>query len=624
MGDGKFFIYKDTASLAEKNGSLYRETRKCKDDLISFFAANDWFGQKIMGSGEDIYLFKDREIIDRLCLWLMAYKKSNVEKLDILMDRFSAEYPVTCSAFKGYFTKTGKYGSEEALRIFDFLLSEIDREITDYTEDEIQTVIADASGHLAVSSCKTMIDFMKSLKGTGKLRLDWKYEMHSRRVEEREKSAYPLKDFSLMAYILFNERAWKDRDLITKALSEKKFADMWIYISVHFVCGLRRTDIARLPAPGLPYGKLEMAEKIRDGDFCGREAVSFAEHWVYLSGFIMGRPNKTGKCSSIPDVKFFIPESLKEPIGIILALALTHHKEGEACIKPSAEITYIKAFFGDDFAKAAGKRRFMTRRANKAYLQGIEGVAEREPGSARGYMLAALARSHKGSIGELAGMTEVYLQDAAFAGYTPEFILREMFERGIFGFIPALLLNEYCRDEYRKLGVSNQTKVIKMIGLSPMQLESVVGSIDRSMDKAEKAVSEILSLGNDSKEEVHRILQNLCVGEIPAKQEELFCLCFAAGFPCSHPERSCCMGCGYEIYTKSAFHILMQEYVSLSKKRGMAEDVERMRYSRIMSEGILPAVSQMVSSLEVLYPKADMEPFLEMMERGIGYAAANE
>ena len=624
MENERIYIYKKAEALAESVGSLYRDTRKCRDDLLNFFIANEWFGQTLEGNADDIYIRNDAEITERLSLWLMAYRRTDSEKTDILLERFSDRYPITCAEFGNYFKGTGAYGSEGALRILDYLLSEIDRELTDYTEEEVQGIIANACDYLAISNCDVMIDFMKSLRGKGKLRLDWEYEIHSRRLVERDNTAYPLKNFSFMAYVLFNERAWDDRGLVAKALHEKKYADMWLYISLHFVCGLRSTDMERLPAPELPCERKLLMGKIADGDFRGKEAISLVEHWEYLSGMTMGQPNKTDRFSLIPDVKFFVPESLKEPIGIMLALALSHHEDGDKCIKAAAEINHIKAFFGDDFAEAAGKRRFMTRRANKAYIQGIEATAEVEPGSAKGYMLAALARSHKGGIGELADMTEVYLRDAAFTGYKPDFILREMFERGIFGFIPALLLNEYCHEEYRKLGVSGQTKIIKMIGLSQVQLEGIVSSIDRSMDRAEKAVGEILSLVDNSKESVHKVLQNLCAGEIPAKQEEMLCLRFAAGLPCCHSDRGCCMGCGFEIYTKTAFHILMQEYVFLSKKRGMTEGMERARLSRIMSEGILPAVSQILASMEMLYPKAEMESMLEIMERGIDYAAASE
>ena len=70
-------------------------------------------------------------------------------------------------------------------------------------------------------------------------------------------------------------------------------------------------------------------------------------------------------------------------------------------------------------------------------------MTEDEPGRPKGYMLAALARSHKGGIGSLPEITDIYLKDASFSGYRPEFILREMFERGIFGFIPAIMLERY-------------------------------------------------------------------------------------------------------------------------------------------------------------------------------------
>jgi hypothetical protein len=42
--------------------------------------------------------------------------------------------------------------------------------------------------------------------------------------------------------------------------------------------------------------------------------------------------------------------------------------------------------------------------------------ADDSPVKPKGYMLAALARSHKGSVGNLAKTTEIYLKDAQFSG----------------------------------------------------------------------------------------------------------------------------------------------------------------------------------------------------------------
>jgi hypothetical protein len=66
----------------------------------------------------------------------------------------------------------------------------------------------------------------------------------------------------------------------------------------------------------------------------------------------------------------------------------------------------------------------------------------------------------------------------------------------------------------------------------------------------------------------------------------------------------------------------MQEYAVLIQKRNISEGRARERYTRLVEEGILPAAAQILESIPLLYPDADMEPMLEMLERGIAYAAA--
>ena len=97
-----------------------------------------------------------------------------------------------------------------------------------------------------------------------------------------------------------------------------------------------------------------------------------------------------------------------------------------------------------------------------------------EPGKPKGYMLAALARSHKSDIGKFAETTEIYLKDARFCGYSPEFIIRQMFERGIFSFIPAALLEIYTGEAYVKLPIISQTRLIGELGLSANQVDELI------------------------------------------------------------------------------------------------------------------------------------------------------
>ena len=92
---------------------------------------------------------------------------------------------------------------------------------------------------------------------------------------------------------------------------------------------------------------------------------------------------------------------------------------------------------------------FRARSANKSYLQAIFVMAnpvlelrnDNEPLLTKGYMLAALAKkSQRGPMRSYAEMTATYLRDAKFSGLTPEFVMSELFERGVLSFIPAMLL----------------------------------------------------------------------------------------------------------------------------------------------------------------------------------------
>ncbi len=85
--------------------------------------------------------------------------------------------------------------------------------------------------------------------------------------------------------------------------------------------------------------------------------------------------------------------------------------------------------------------------------------------------------------------------------------------------------------------------------------------------------------------------------------------------PCCDSLRGGCIGCGYEIFTKAAFHLLMKEYTAITELKNRASGPERERLKNILSRGIIPAVGQMLESLPMLYPGADMETMTGMLER---------
>jgi hypothetical protein len=235
-------------------------------------------------------------------------------------------------------------------------------------------------------------------------------------------------------------------------------------------------------------------------------------------------------------------------------------------------------------------------------------------------MLAAIARSHKSGYGALPQTTEIYLRDARFSGYSPDFIAREMFERGIFSFIPALLLDMYETGDYEKLSVSAQTKLIAEVGVSPSGLENLTGTVQSALVKARQAIAEIMGRPMEMHKSVEDILQNIASGNAPGRQEGFLCAMTAAGFSCTDIDRSCCIGCGYEIYTKTILRLLTSEYTRLTEMKNGAEKTEAVRYEAILKKAVIPAISEMLYAAERLYPKANLKPLLGELERGLRHA----
>lgn len=614
------------ADMAHELDSLYCDNRFGRKDLLEFMEGNRWFGAPhSVENGIPMTEFSaSPKLRDALLLWLCAYKKPGRDKLFLMLRHFSGIYPQTCELYRKFVSERKLTDNHNAWRLLDYLLSEIDKEITVYTEAELEELMERMETEATLMITRMFADFLHCAQHKGRPLTKWLYSFNSRNCPELVSDAYPADDFAVMAYYTFNEDMWAKQNLIEKAVQSKTYADLWLFVALHFICALRTSDMKRLPAPALPFAREAVLERIRDGTFAEKEAAALAEELRIRTKMKRMKPSKTAGFEGVPDLKLFVPESLKAPLGVIIAIALAHHQEaraGESFVRPpeNIQIRAMQDFFGQHFARALGNKRFSSRRCNKSYLQGIDSVSAKSslPGRPKGYMVAALARSHKSGIETLSKTTDVYLKDAAFTGYTPEFIIKQMFERGVFSFIPSILLDMYAGPDYAALPVSRQTELICGIGLDAHRIEWVSAAADRALIKSRKAVYSLLAEPSALKENVYGMLQNIASGNAPSKQEECLCLMTAAGFPCPFADRYGCIGCGYEIYTKTAMHILMGEYTRLAELRNSSDQSEAWRYERILEAAVLPAVAEMITAMKTLCPGADMTELLDIVERGI-------
>ena len=211
------------------------------------------------------------------------------------------------------------------------------------------------------------------------------------------------------------------------------------------------------------------------------------------------------------------------------------------------------------------------------------------------------------------------MKDANFNGYKPEFIIREMFERGVFSFIPAVLLEIYAGKSYNALPVKSQTKLIGEIGLSAYQIEWLVDAVENALNKSRVMVNSILQNPGSVNKKVGDILQNIASGNAPGRQSEYLCLMTAAGFSCHYPDRDSCIGCGYEIYTKTAIHTLMGEYIRLTVLSKSTNKTDAWRYEKMLKQAVMPAIAEMVGALKIFYKDADITEILDIVEGGLNY-----
>lgn len=606
-------IFKWTEELSKGNLSFSSKNTKCCEELMSFLEINKYFGVKWDSRSFSISLCDAEKIQPNIELWLKSYGSNDNDKLKLLSDRMSCLFPETGAMFKKYITKSNVISSA-AWRLADYLCFMLHCEISKMNNKELDDLAANMDRELPLNSARLFSEFLTFIREEGRLSNGWLYQFNSR-AEREVNSAYMVDEFLKMAYIIFNKEAWQKEKLLEKALNSERDANLWLFVSMHFICGWRGTDIIRLPMPALPFDGETVRKQISAGVFDTESLINELEFRLHYVPMI---PQKAEKYDNIPELKLFVPESLRAPMGIILAVAASYHETvepGKCFVRKAGNRQHIISFFGKEFMNICGGHRFSTRRANKSYLQGIEVTAEALPGKPKGYMLAALARSHKGGFGSLPETTDIYLRDANFSGYRPDFIASQMFERGVFGFIPALMMEMYANNEYTGLPVQIQTELIAEIGINSSNLEGLTKMVENALCKARKSIAEIMKHPEDMRGSIFDILQNIASGNAPGKQEGFLCLMTASGFSCVDAKRDSCIGCGYEIYTKTILHCLSREYsrlVSARKSSPLAEE----RYAKILKEAVMPVITEIFASMKRLYPDLDVEPMINTLKKG--------
>ena len=598
---------------------LGASTIKHREKVSGFLLDNEWFGVSI---NLDDYTIteKDAEVLkNHIKNYLTT--PPGIKSMEAI---FSKKFPSTSELFN-QFVKEQKLSKSDTFYLLDFLAYNLTKDLFLYSNSEVEKLVEVATENLTKLLGNVLIQFIKWLLIKGVTRYRVSFEMTKRYTIESTNGAYELDEYLELMYYLFNEDYIIKNDMLSKAANSKDYADTWLYLGLHFICALRTTDLERLGHPKLTREPLEVLEAVVDGTWSSSEArrtlLSITTRLTYLNL----TPNKTKNASNVAQLKFHVPESCQVLIGTLLAICEAHfqlqipYNAENPLIRQIKTYEKITSYMGEEIGNLFLERNFSSRSANKSYLQSVAMLAddvleEKSELNIKGYFLAALARSHKGDFNEFAQTTTTYLKDAQLGQLKPEMVAKELFERGVLSMIPSMLLTIVTRGKYKKLSPSQQTQMIKSLDLTPIEIEKTLELSIRADSRSQQALKTLVE-NNVDPEQLLTICHRIGNGEAFSKQGESMCLLSALGKLCPYDDRQHCVGCQYELQTKSTLLLLIGEFNRLNKQyQKLKNELERGKVRAILEKQIKPCLTEMLQALSEQYGEAVLSDYEDIIK----------
>lgn len=611
--------------------------------LLDFCNENHWWNLYHRSSDDCVVaspifgkVLKDSEAPDfskHIQLFLTTFGRKPSEKLALVLHSNEETFPTTAALLSEYFlpfVDAPACAWEMADMLF-FALSKRHSEISDLSMEEIQFIVEDFKRECGVTCCKLLFDFVeKKVRSSTHIK-------YSRTGYKRDTSAYSLESFAIINYVCLDPEAWKAERLIDKAINNPVYANLWLFVSGHCVSGIRDNDYSRLPPPWLPDSPEETLAKIRAASENGQDLTDILNNARSVTVSFLAKiedlsltPHKTENVSNVSPLYFDIPRSCFDSFGIILSIAAAHYylsAQSSSCAKayehsgtfisPSTDKNDCWMFFGPKFVKACDGIAFSGLRANKAFLQSREYEYSHQDGASPyvSYALASAMRSHKGGYGKLSETTAIYLRDSSFSGMTPEFVAKQMLERGTCSWVVDRVFATCFGQKYTALTITGKTQVIKDANIDAFELVAIKDLIQAEQDEVANEIADVLNSPDAARSFLDRFLSGDAIG----KKTGSGCALHASGRTCIYNSRQNCYWCRFEIRSKVSFYHYLREYKrldGLARSQGLTETEQKK--NKYLAMKCLSIVSEMFTYMDKNANDTEMELYFRLYELSEG------
>lgn len=438
----------------------------------------------------------------------------------------------------------------------------------------------------------------------------------------RDLEAYSLDMYMRFGALIFaNDHIWY-KDFLHKASSVRKYANAWLYCTLHYVGAWRREDyIRQLPHPLLPTSPNEILRLFKEERLPSKWCLGAVEQVCDELTWLRRQPKKTSK-AKVPTLVLEIPESIREFMGGLFLVNEAHcqlRKKGEGNLLTTKGInnSSISEFAGQEYKDIFLDRPFTNIRATKSYLN----LTTKEGDDIKlgaGYILASIARSHKFPKEGLSQTTSIYLQQFKEIPESQR-ILKELYERGVCSFVPYVLTKTiYGEENFNQLSLTNQTSLMnEIIGLPVLDTELVARGYFEVIKNTNATVEQLIidyGAKDGGKDLIKMALKRLAHGLALGKDGKHGCISVALGNGCIKPMREHCMGCGKEMYLKAYLSELgsyinnLHENASNAKTKG-----SKVKNILLLQKVVLPIAAEVIHTLKTVYKVEDTSEYEKLL-----------
>lgn len=494
-------------------------------------------GQDCFGEGQDAQA-ECEKIVDFLMLQYNALHEKQVqEKYDLLVKtlpkNYQKRFPDTIRQHAGYTRylinkrKNLKRNMANHFKALKTMLSLMDKEITEYSDEELAELIRDNS--FTTAARQFAVWFLTYIYNQKPEQFKFSLEMSMLRREtvRGEEDFYTSEEWAVFADVFFDI----DRH-IKRAYEDCFYARSWLYALLHMSLAWRKSDVLHIPAL---ENLIDISEYTLDWFENNTFSIADAQQVINHVKLAVEQyhTQKTGAKKH-----FNIPQAALLPTAIAFIICEQwRRKKGQAVLfeKFYADTKKMTEMFGLETG-------FLSMKANRTLLSMFNetagGMAEL---SGKAGTLTSYMRSHKTSKMGNANITKVYLR-STYNEKESVNMGKQSIDRGFFGWLYDRLLD--LADNKQRTFKENTELIVQMKEALPARnVESISGALYGTIKEREILLNEIYSWQED---EIKEKTELLFSGKLMSRTADVSCLMNGR---CPYPTEDKCMLCRYSIPT---------------------------------------------------------------------------